>query len=224
MAARSLLGIQSSEEPLAADELTLGIQFMNIMLKGWQADGIRTWTLEHDTITLVQGQASYLLGVGGANTTVPFDMDSVRIFRQNYELPMWQLSQQEYFSLPNKDSQGYPTQYYYDRQRDTATIYVWLSPDAYTGELRYTYRRIIDDIVNANDNLDLPQEWYKAIIYGLAVELIPQYGKADSGNAKLVLAGFADSYQKLKNFDTGEGMGSIRLRPTRFHRGGGWTG
>lgn len=224
LAARSLLGIQASEEPLADDELQLGIQWLNVMTKGWQADGIRTWTLTHGTLALVQGQNSYTFGTGGDVTTLPYDMYSVRIFRQSIDLPMWQMSEEEYFSLPNKDQQGYPTQYYYDRQRDTGVLYVWQSPDATGGTLRFTYRRVIDDIVDANNSLDLPQEWYKALIYGLAVELIPQYGKADSNNAKLVVAGFTQWYQVLKNFDTGEGMGSLIVRPTRFHRSGGYSG
>jgi len=223
-AARSLLGIQSSEEPLQDDELQLGLLFLNVILKAWQADGIRTWTLTEGVITMVQGQLSYSFGAGGDDTTLPFDMDDVRIFRQDYELPMWQMSRMEYYSMPNKTNQGYPTQYYYNRQRDTAQIFVWPAPDSTPSELRFTYRRVIQDIDEPNNNLDLPQEWYQALIYGLAVELIPQYGKADSGNAKLVVAKFAQVYQVLKNFDTGEGMGSITVRPTRFHRSGGWRG
>lgn len=222
--ARSLLGIQASEEPLAADELQLGITFLNLMLKGWQADGVRTWTLTEGSLLLVQGQTSYLFGTGGIVTTLPFDMDDVRIFRSSTELPMIQLSRQDYFSLPNKTTQGYPTQYYYSRQRDTALLYVWPAPDSQTGVLNFTYRRVIDDIDDANNDMDLPQEWLQAITYNLAVELIPQYGKADSNNAKLVLARAAQTYAVVKNFDTAEGLGSVQMIPTRFHRGGGRNG
>lgn len=220
LAARSLIGIQASEEPLAADELQQALQFLNMFIKTWQADGVRTWTLTEGSIQLVQGVVSYAFGAGGVDLVLPFDMDDVRIFRSSVELQMLQLSRQGYFSLPNKTSQGYPTQYYYNRQRDTAQIYVWPAPDSQTGVLNFTYRRVIDDIDNANDDLDLPQEWLQALTYNLALELIPQYGKADSNNAKLVVARAAQLYSIVKNFDTSEGLGSVRMTPTRYRRGG----
>lgn len=221
--ARSLLGIQADEEPLEAYELQRGLLLLNIMLKAWQADGIRTWTLTEGSLVLIQGQVSYGFGAGETVTTLPFDMDDVRIFR-SFELQMLQMSRQEYFSMPDKTSQGFPTQYYYDRQRDTAFLYVWPAPDQMAGTLNFTYRRVIDDIDASDNNMDLPQEWYGALMYGLATYLIPHYGRADSSNAKLVVAQFAQLYAAVKNFDTGEGLGSIRIQPTRYRRGGGRNG
>lgn len=218
--ARSLLGIQADEDPLENHELQRGLLWLNVMLKAWQADGVRTWTLTEGSFSLVQGQVSYLFGVGGDVTTVPFDMDNVRIYRGSTDLPMIQMSRQEYFSMPNKTAQGYPTQYYFDRQQATATLYVWQAPDSTGGTIKYTYRRVIDSIITAADTLDLPQEWYMAILYGLADQLIPHYGRADSNNAKLVLAKAPAYYSVVKNFDTGEGLGSIRVAPSRFRRGG----
>ncbi len=222
--ARSLIGIQADEDPLEDHELQRGLTWLNMLLKGWQADGVRTWTLTEGQLSLVQGQVSYVFGVGGDVATVPFDMDDVRINRSSTDLQMLQMSRQEYFSMPNKTSQGYPTQYYYDRQRDTGVLYVWMAPDSTGGTLKFTYRRIIDSIINANDTLDLPQEWYLAITYGLAKLLIPQYGRADSSNAKLVIADGLGYYNVVKNFDTGEGLGSIRIGGTRFRRGGARNG
>lgn len=222
--ARSLIGIQADEDPIESHELARGLRWFNIMLKAWQADGVRTWTLTEGSFALVQGQASYSFAAGGDVTTVPFDMDNVRIYRGSTDLPMLQMSRDEYFSMPNKTAQGYPTQYYFDRQRDTATFYVWQAPDATGGTIKYTYRRIIDSIISSADTMDLPQEWYLAIIYGLAKLLIPQYGRADSNNAKLVIADGIGYYNVVKNFDTGEGLGSVRIGPSRFRRGGARNG
>jgi len=63
---RLLGGIAIGEEP-TAEELTDGGRTLNLMLKGWQAEGIGLW-LERD-VTLILGyeKQSYLLGSTGDN-------------------------------------------------------------------------------------------------------------------------------------------------------------
>lgn len=211
--ARAVIGIDASEEPLSAAELTQGLTALNMMLKTWQAAGVMCWTLTEGTITLVQSQASYVFGSGGDFTTVPLDITDMRITRSGTDLRMLEISREDYYGLPIKTTEGYPTQWFYDRQRTGGTLYVWPAPDATAGTLKFTYRRTVMDMDDGTNDIDLPQEWHEAIVYNLGVRFIPRYGPIDPVTAQAVSAMAATAYQAVKDFDIGEGEGSISILP-----------
>jgi hypothetical protein len=157
-----------------------------------------------------------VVGSGGSFTTVPLEIVDMRITRSSTDLPMHRMSREEYYALPNKTTTGYPTSWFYDRQRSGGTIYVWPAPDATAGTLKFTYRRIVMDLDASSDDIDLPQEWHKALVYNLAVELAPGAGVVGSDEFKLVAGIAAQSYAAVKGFDTGEGMGSISILPAGY--------
>lgn len=220
--ARGLLGINSDEEPLEAVDLDRGLKALNAMLKTWQAKDVMAWTMTDGTLALVQGQVAYTFGDGGAfdfETRVFEITDDMAINRGNTDLPMFQLSREEYKAIPIKTTQGYPTQWFYDRQRDGGTLYVWPAPDATAGTLKFTYRRVIMDLDAGPNNFDLPQEWYEAITYNLAVRLIPSAGVSITPEIQLVIGQAKEFYDIVAGFDVGHGRGSIRVTPTRHYRG-----
>lgn len=216
--ALELLGILGEEEPLTAVDLQRGTKWLNYLLKAWQADGVMGWTLTEGTLALVQSQASYSFASGGDFTTVPVDIEDMRITRGGTDLPMFPMSRMDYYALPNKTSEGYSTQWYYDRQRDTGTLYVWPVPDATGGTLKFTYRRRIMDMVTAGDNFDLPQEWYLALVSGLASLLIPIYGKSGTPRAADIRGQAGEAYSSVKAFDIDEGESSIFMVPASYSR------
>jgi len=208
--ARDLLGISAEEEPMEAVDLNKGVRALNQMLRAWQADGVQTWVLTEGTFALVASDADYVFGTGGSFTTVPLEIMDMRITRNGTDLPMQRMSREEYFSLPNKATTGYPTCYYYDRQRNGGTLYVWPAPDATGGTLKFTYRRMLNDVGDGTNTLDVPTEWMEAVTSNLAVRLAPRYEKTPS---QIVLKLAETSYNSLKAFDTGEGEGSISILP-----------
>jgi hypothetical protein len=214
--ARRKLGVHADEEPLQAQELTTGLRTLNMMLKTWQAEGVMAWTLTEGTITLVDGDADYVVGSGGSFTTVPLEIVDMRITRSSRDMPMHRLSREEYYAIPVKTSEGYPTSWYYDRQRAGGTIYVWPAPDSAAGTLKFTYRRIIMDMDVSADDIDLPQEWHEAIVYNLAVRLAPGLGVVSSPEFAEVKAEAQRTYMVVKGLDAGEGMGSIRILPAGY--------
>lgn len=208
--ARRLLGIQASEEPLTNAELDVGLTHLNLLLKGWQAQGVMAWTYTEGQLTLVDGTASYLFGSGGAFTTaVPHDLIDVRITRSSIDLRMTELSREEYYGLPNKTTEGYPTQWFYDRQRSSGTLYVWPVPDATAGTLKFTYRRQIMDMDAGANDMDLPPEWVDAVVYGLADRLGDIYAKQDP----MITAKAARAFTVARQFDGAEGAGVVSILP-----------
>lgn len=211
--ARALLGIQDAEEPLQAYELQQGIRALNMMIKAWQIDGPYTWTFTEGQFTLVQNDVDYVFGAGGSFTTVPLEIMSARISRGGNDLPMLQISREEYYNFPNKTTAGYPTQFYYDRQRDGGTFYVWPAPDAGLGTIKFTYRRIIDDAGDGTNTMDFPPEWHEALTYGLAQRLLNYYPNTPQMIVANVMQMAVSSYAKVAEFDAAEGQGSIMVTP-----------
>lgn len=214
--ARGLIGIQDEEEPLTSVDLQRGITVLNMMLHSWQADGVQTWVRTEGTFALAQGDYDYVFGAGGAFTTVPVEITDVRITRSSRDLPMNRMSREEYQALPVKDTQGYPTQFYYDRQRDGGTFYVWPAPDATAGTIKFTYRRYIMDAGDGTKTLDIPKEWLEAVTSNLAVRLSPYYGGVDPARLSEVKELASVSYNVLKSFDTAEGEAVINIWPDDY--------
>jgi hypothetical protein len=216
--ARRLLGISAEEEELSSSELSIGLDMFTRMLKAWEADGLGSWLLTEGSITLVNGTASYVCGSGGTFTTVPFEIVDARITRSSIDIPMERLARSDYQALPNKAVTGYPVQYFYDRQRDSGTLYVWPVPDVGAGTFKFTYRRRIMDLDAGSDNFDLPPEWEEAITLGLAKRLIPVYGRGGTPEAQQVLKDADMAYMSVKGWDTGLEEGSISILPDDTRR------
>lgn len=216
--ARRLLGINAEEEPLSASDLVIGLRFLTKMLKTWQADpDLGTWLTTSLSLTLVQGTSSYLFGVGGALTTIPFDVlrDPPAMITRSASsvIEMTAISRGDYQRLPNKTTQGCPSQWFYDRQRDSGTWYCWPAPDATAGTVDIPIRRRIMDLDAGADNLDLPPEWEEPVTNNLAKRLIPVYGRGGSPEAAQVMLDAKDMLDALKRFDATNDNGSVMMGP-----------
>jgi len=172
----SIGGLQPGETP--EHELSeYAMRQLNRMIKAWQAKGYNLWRATEGEITLVAGQQSYTMG----GSAPDFASRPLRIEHMRYEdssgtetpriMPM---SREEYFALPNKDSNGVPTQFYYDPQLTQGRLYIWQVPSTVNGEkIKFTYQRSIEDFDAATDNPDFPQEWLDALVKNLAFQLAP---------------------------------------------------
>ncbi len=120
----------------------------------------------------------YTCGPGGDFTTRGRRIEDMRWQKTGEaEIPMWLLSRDEYFDLPNKDTTGTPTQFYYDPQLTTAKLYIWPVPNATGTTLKFTYARQFEDFDEQAHDPDFPQEWLNLLVYGLALEMAPEYSK-----------------------------------------------
>lgn len=97
-------------------------------------------------------------------------------------IPVKLYSHEEYNSLSDKDSSGPILHVYYDPQLTEGQLYVWQVPDDnYTDEVLYlTVSRPIEDFDAATDDVEMPQEWYLALVYNLALSSGVMYGISDS--------------------------------------------
>lgn len=186
------IGVVAQGVPADADEIQSAARALNRMLKAWQAKGYNLWTLARETVVATTvAEHSFASGR-------PLYLTSVRFKRNGIETPMCRLTREEYDDLPVKDTTGTPTQYYFDRQRDTATMFVWPVLAVANGEtLEISYVREIEDVV-ITEQVDVPSEWYDAVIYGLAARLLDDY----TIDAPSIVARSEDELRTALAYDT----------------------
>jgi len=160
-----LAGVVAEDEAMTADQAATGERALQRMLSSWQARGYNLFQYTRASVAATTS-ATYTLAF------MPHRILNIRFKRDGIETPMEEITRNEYDSLPVKTSRGLPTTWYLDRQRDSATVYVWPLLAAASGEtLEISYERPTAEIVTLNDDLDLPDEWEEAAIYNLAVRL-----------------------------------------------------
>ncbi len=107
----------------------------------------------------------------------------LELYRRNYDdvvdVPLIRLSRNDFFTLSDKNTEGTPVNFYYDPQLTSTILHVWpVAGDIFSKNsvLIANIKKPFDDMDTATDTLEFPQEWYEAIVYGLAERLAPMIG------------------------------------------------
>jgi hypothetical protein len=171
----ALLDIEAGRlgTPPAAAEMDLGIRHLNRIMKTWQGNGSQ-FLRTNGSLTLTTS-SSYTL-----TPPRPIRIITARLKRNGIETPMFRMTRDDYDDLPQKLSTGLPTQYYYDRQKETGTFFVWPVLTAASGEtVEFSYEREFEDVTDPDDTIDCPVEWYDAVVLNVAARLSHTFGSAD---------------------------------------------
>lgn len=162
------IGVVAQDQTATADEMETAHKALGRMLWSWQNKGYFLFSVTATSVAL-STTASYAL------VPRPFLVQSVRFKRDDIETPMNSLTREGYDTLPIKTTTGQPTSWYYDRQVNSGTIYIWPVLATATDEtLEITYVRSLDDPELTAD-VDFPLEWQDAVVYGLASRLTDDF-------------------------------------------------
>lgn len=157
-----------------ADEMALGVRHLSRLMKQWQTEGYPVFVKASQTVTPVADTLSYTM-----SPVRPIRILNANLKNDGIETPMYEMSRDEYDSLPDKDANGQPTNFYYDRQKESALFYIWPVLSAVDDEtIEVTYEREIEDLT-VDDTIDCPAEWYNAVTLGLAARLCHPFQKMD---------------------------------------------
>lgn len=137
---------------------------LNLMFAEWANRGLNLWTVNQATITVSVGVATYTVSADHA------DILEMVLRRDGTDYEVERLSRGDYFLLPNKTTQGRPSQFYYDRQI-APKISVWQVPDNSTDQLVYYYVRRIEDAGTLQNTTDMPWRFYPCMVAGLSYYL-----------------------------------------------------
>lgn len=165
--ALELCGVAQIGETAGAEEATVALTHLNLLLKTWGTNSKLFIMAEGVVTPLVLSTASY---------SVPLARRVVEARRRysGNDTPLQPLSRQEYFDLPSKTTAGAANSFYFDPQRSTRTLYIWPVPTAAEvsgATIRYTYHRVIEDSDSLDNDPDVPQEWLETLTYCLAARI-----------------------------------------------------
>ena len=175
---------------------------LNLMFAEWANRGLNLWTVKQGTITLTQGQAQQTL------TDDVVDILEVTLRRSNTDYEVERISRGEYATLPNKTTQGRPSQYYFDRQIDPV-INLWSVPENSTDQLIYYYVQRIEDADALVNTTDMPFRFYPCMVAGLAYYMAM---KRAPERVQLLKSVYEEEFQRAADED--EGRTPLKLQPS----------
>jgi hypothetical protein len=143
----------------------------NMLLSRWANQGVNLWKVDLVTVPLVTGQATYTVD---ANTVVMLDAYVTNDQTgENIDRIIMPVSRTEYASYPNKEQQGFPTVFWFDRLL-SPTVTLWPVPNVDNGPSTLSYYRVTqiqDSNLSSGQTVDIPYLWMEAFAYGLATRL-----------------------------------------------------
>lgn len=174
------LEVDSTEGMTAADNIGIVLD-----------DGTIQWTtivnvVDADTVTIAGG----LISDAAIGRKVYFYTNKINrphelleLYRREVDtqvdVPLIRLSRTEFDTLSDKDTEGTPVNFYYDPQLENSVVHVWPTANAIfasNSTFKLQIKKPFDDMDTANDDFEFPQEWYEAIVYGLAERIAPMIG------------------------------------------------
>jgi hypothetical protein len=175
---------------------------LNLMFADWANRGINMWTVAQATITLTQGQATQTL------TADVVDVLEIVLRRSNTDFEVERISRGEYATLPNKTTQGRPSQFWFNRQIDPV-INLWAVPENSTDQLIYYYVQRIEDADALVNTTDMPFRFYPCMVAGLAYYIAM---KRAPERIQLLKSVYEEEFQRASDED--EDRVPLKLQPS----------
>lgn len=157
----------------------------NMMLARWSNEGVNLWQVDLVTTPLVKGQSTY--NVDPSIVTMLDAYIETTTGSQSIDRIILPVSRTEYASYPNKDQQGFPTTFWFDRLL-APTVTIWPVPDGSQTSLKYyQVKQLQDSNLVSGQTVDIPYLWMEAFADGLSYRLArvwnPQLAPALKGIA-----------------------------------------
>ena len=213
---RSLGVLAKGESPTANDSAD-ALQALNIMIDNWSAKKLMGTASVRENFALTANKATYTIGTGGDfNTTKPFDITYAFIRDgANVDTSLNIVTRQEYQSYEDKAIVAAPPlSLFYDpgetqQANQMGTINIYYAPDSTQSYTLYIdSQKPFTEFANLTANVTFPASYYKAMKYGLAIELAPEYGKKLTADIKEL---FTDSIETLESVNSARIIAGLDL-------------
>jgi len=185
---------------------------LNILFQEWMNRGIHLWKVENQTDNLTAGTTTY---------TAPSDASDVleMTFRTvssgtTTDTTMTKISRSEYQAIPNKFSQGQPTQYYVERNLSNVSINLYQTPNTTNTQINYNYIGRIQDAGSYTNQPDAPFRFLPCMVSGLAFYLSQKKNPQMTQTLKLY---YEDELQRALTED-GQ-RASVHIVPQNYYVG-----
>ena len=193
---------------VSGNQLRMARRSLNIMFQEWGNRGLHYWEVANNSITLVDGQATYTMfrstGDGTSDATAVYGVDDVleAVYRNssNVDTSLTKISRSEYQALSGKTSEGQPTQYFVQRFIDKVTITLYLTPGSTEAgnTINYYYVKRIQDVGDYTNATDVPYRFVPCMVSGLSFYLSQKFAPQRTQELKLL---YEDELQRALSED-----------------------
>lgn len=193
--------------------------------------GVITYLTDDNGVILTDDQGNPLIASAGdgppatSNDAIFENNGQIEVTSQSpgtnwVDIFLWPISRDDYAMLPVKETQGPPTQYWFNRTINPS-ITVWpvppstLPPNFHIAFVAYRMRKVQDANPVGGQVLDLPDRFLPAFASGLTAAVAEKY-KPDLHMAKLTLAAAdwaeaaAEDREKVSSYIVGDFSGYFR--------------
>lgn len=138
------------------------------------------WSMDMNLFRETSGTLTITGATGAA--TLPSDVRGVRSARHvvssTYKRPLAEWNRDQFYAIPNRAAVGNPSAYYFAPQVEANQLYIWPVPAADIS-LELDYNRAFYIVEAPEQTIDLPPEWYEALLYGLAARSANVFGSTN---------------------------------------------
>lgn len=176
------LGVVSHGEALSAEESKDGLRALNNLLASWNNDSLIVNGVQIEEFTLTVGQSSYTLGTGGDfNSSAPAVVKDAFIkYSDNSEYNLTIIDSKDWGDITTKGTEStLPTHIFIDRGYPLRTVRLFPVPSEANTLILHSLRSF-SSFTSLTDTVQLFEGCERALIYNLALELAPDYGKTPS--------------------------------------------
>jgi hypothetical protein len=177
-----LIGALESGESASGNEATDALTALNAMISSWQNERLYVYAMVDTALTLTISDASYTVGPS-ANFNVsprPTKIEDIYVRDADIDYPVQLVDFERWDAIPDKSvTSDLPDTAYYNPTYTTGTLQLWPVPSKAVSLHIVTWSTLAE-FASAGTSVSLPQGYERALAYGLAVELAPEYGKEAS--------------------------------------------
>lgn len=182
------LGILGLTQQPVGSLMTNASLALNMMIKQWMAKGVTLWKIGEVVVTMAASTRSYLLGPT-TETTRPLRVldqgNFIRNISAQFDVPITLLGRDDYMIYGNKFTPGIPNSIWYDPQLGDGVLYVYPCPVDNSREVHLMCQLPYDDIAQAADSPNFPEEWFSPLKWGLAREYLTEAGVDERTEARV---------------------------------------
>lgn len=168
-------GILTKSEAPSADEASDALDALNAMLASWSNNELNIYVRAWENFPLAGGVGEYTIGAGQTfNTTRPLYLVEAHYRNGDIDYPLQIIKDETYNSIAFKNIQSLPDSINYDNGYPIGKLRLYPIPSASYTLFLLSEKQIATFALD--DDIDLPPGWERALIYNLAIELVPEYG------------------------------------------------
>ena len=160
---------------LDTDDINNALEALNNMLGMLGIEFITPYSVK-ETLALTAGDAEYTVGsTGDLNTVRPLALNNIFLRdADGYDYPVGVINNVEYNDITIKTAEGRPTKVYYIPEYPLVRLVFNYEPDT-TYTAYFDFQKGFTEYAAVSETVTLPNEYKKALIYNLAVDMAEDF-------------------------------------------------